>query len=460
MTSIVPFSDGNAARTSQRYHELSFTWKETKKAGLVSARSIFDQGSLAAQEMVRKNNRGGAPPEQWEMGRAITVALTRPYVQSGEVVMNAGLMKKVDPNIDRIEKSLHPAAEVAIAAAGAAWQDTHTFKETGNAYSVEAAIEQIKDDNARIHDDEEAGLTHHKPAPAWLRVFGAVSPFLELVALLAWLTWLWNVDWLRPLQNPLRWATAAVLVIVLTVAVAFTAKSAGMAHNHGRQEAHDGNRHAAERHFLLRNWMLVPSLVLGAIVSGTIVARGIQALDRPTGYEVTLVVLVSLVAGFALPGLAYAAKATHGSLYSRRRADLEEWGHEVEEKQTTDMEVADSLLGESARIEQNLVSEALPKVAEDAITEVYGAVQPYEWAYIQIGVDNITLPARPSVRGFDDDGKPYIVQSITCGLDNAPALDLQPIKDRMNRIDVLHRERLEREEALKRIKPIRFMPTI
>jgi hypothetical protein len=443
---LIPSAGGSAARRPHRHNELAFTQKEALSAGLVNSKIVFDQGGLAAYEMIRQNGRTDTPPERWVMGKAVTVALARPYVRAGEAVMNAGLAKEVDPRLDRIE-NLQQAAKAAIDAANGD-KGTYTFKETDTAYDVSSAPEQIADDDAVIRGDQAAGLTHHEPASPLLRGFGAVAPFLESGPLLMGLTVLWNVNWLNPLQNPMRWATAFVLVIVLTVAMAVTTKRAGTSHNHARQEAADGNRRAAQRHYQQRNWLLGVSAALGAIVAAAIVARGVQMLDQPTVWDVAFVILVSLVVGFALPGLAYLAKAVDGSLYSRRRGELVTWLDQVEEERRTSTEVAAAMLDESARVEQTVVLESLPQVARAIEAAVHGAVQPYEWAYIQIGVDNIALPPRPSVTGVDEDGKPCIVQSITCGLEHAPALDLQPIKDRWERITRLHGQRRELSEEL------------
>lgn len=103
---------------SRHRHEPAFTWKEAHSAGLVNSRTVYDQGSLAAREMIRQNDRSDIPPERWTMGKAMTIALARPYVQQAETVMNAGLAKEVDPRLDRVE-NLQQGTRAAIDAANA-----------------------------------------------------------------------------------------------------------------------------------------------------------------------------------------------------------------------------------------------------------------------------------------------------------------------------------------------------
>lgn len=308
-------------------------------------------------------------------------------------------------------------------------------------------------------DDEASGLTHHRPAPTWLRVAGAISPFAESIGLLVWLTWLWNVDVARPFDNLLVWVLTAILVLALTIAIAFTAKSAGTAHNHAHQEEADGHRRPAAAHYRQRNVMLAVSGALGLLIGATMVVRGVQSLDQPAGYEVAIITVLSLVAGFALPGLTYAAKATDGSLYSRRRSALTGWLGQIEEERRTNLDAAGSLLDESAKVEQTVVLESLPRVARATEATVHAAVLPYEWAYVQVGVEDIALPPRPSVTGTDERGKACIMQSITCGLPHAPALDLQPFQDRWERIKALHEQRDELGAELEGAKAQMFPGT-
>jgi len=434
---------------------LSYTWKLAKRAGLVT-KTVFIQGTTAAAQMIRFNAGKGLTPDQYTMSQDSVVALARTYVQSGDDVQKNGLEKTVDPALDTVE-GLQSGAKTAIDAANAD-KGTHTVKETGAAYSPAEAYAQVGEDMNVIHGDLASGLTHHKRTPTWLRIAGEVSPFLEIVGLLSWLTRLWNADVLHPTGGGglIVWVLTLVLVVLSAVAVAFAAKAGGVAHNRAREARAEGNMHAAEPLFTKRNWMLAVCGVLGAIISTTLIIRGLQSLDNPRWYEIAAIVALCLVAGFAMPGLAYAAKATDGSLHSRRADELQAWGAQVAETQTQNEEAAQGLLAQATDLDSTVVHTSLPKVAEDTVAEVYTAVQPYEWAYVQVGATNIELPACPSITAIDPDGKPYIVQSITCGLPGAPALDLQPIKTRMGRIEVLRDQRETLYQELAAIVPVEF----
>jgi len=452
-TTLVPIPEEPADRNAHRHQWLAYTWNMAKKAGLVN-QMVFIQGTAAASQMIRDNTGSGLTPDQYTMGQPIVVGLSQPYVDSAAEIMTQGLDKTVGPQLDTIE-AVQFGTRTAIDAANAD-HGTVQFKETGATYGPEEAIAQVADDQNTIDGDHAAGLKHHERAPAWLRVVGAVAPYAEIIGLLTLLTFLFNVDILHPGTNLLAWVLTAVLVLVCAVTVAFAAHTGGVAHNQAREATGEQNEHAAEPLRVKRNLMIGLCAFLGAIVSATLIIRGLESLDQPSWYEVATIIALCVVAGFALPGLAYACHALDGSLLSRRVDALSAWLSKIKEEQTQNIEAAQGLIGQAVATDTTVSYDALPKVVDDTVSEVYAAVKPYEWAFVQVGASNIELPARPSVIEVDEDGHQDLVQSVSCGLTGAPALDIQPIKTSQTRLEVLRDQRSALISDLGDIKPIEF----
>jgi hypothetical protein len=426
-----------------------------KKADLVT-KTVFDQGTAAAAQMIRSNAGKGLTADQFVMSKDAIVTITRPYVASGEDVMNKGLEETVNPALIDIEK-LHAEVKNAIAAANDD-KGTHTCEETGFTYGIKAAYDQVAGDQAVIKGDEDAGLTHHVRVSHWLDVAGEVLPFLEIVGLLAWLTFLWNVNILHPTAGGglLVWVLTVVLVLLVAIAVAFAAKTAGVAHNQAREARVEGKMSAAEPLFNKRNWMLGLCAFLGVVLSATLIIRGLQALEDPAWYTSATIIAVSLIAGFAMPGLAYAAKAMDGSLHSRRADELTAWGTEVARVQVENKQKAQSLVSQAKDLDAIVVNISLPRVIADTVSEVCQAIRPYEWGYIQVGASGISLPAYPEITATNDKGQVHLVKSFSCGLDGAPSLDTGPARTAMGHVVTLRHQREDLERDIDSIELVKF----
>ena len=440
------------AKSSRRILSMTFTWKMAKRAFSIS-KSVFDMGTAAAKEMARAN--AGRAMETWTMPRQVVAGLTQQYVSNGEDVMKKGLLD-VDNSLDEVAEEISRVKESHAEATSD--PGTYIHEETGDTYTVTTAWEQIREDSEFIKVDREGGIKVHQHLAQWVIALGHILPYVEVVGLLAWFTWLWHVDILRPFTNLLVWILTAVLVLVFTFAVAFLSKRAGWYHNHAREERSSGNPHEAEKLYFYRNGLLGIAAGLGLVLFSTLAVRGVDALsgDDKTVSNILIITSLCLVVGFAMPGFAYAGQAFNGSVRSRRLASLSAWGNDMSEQQADAIDIAKSSLDACEEIIGTLISATLPRVCEETVTEVYSAVRCYHFAFIQIGSSNIQLPSKPGIFQEDSNGVKRLVSEIALEVDGASALSMQPVTDRLNRLATYEAQLVSLGRQLEQVKKLPF----
>ena len=179
-------------------------------------------------------------------------------------------------------------------------------------------------------------------------------------------------------------------------------------------------------------------VVCGAIVGG-LVERALAVTDDSLPESMlALIIALCIIAGLAMPAIAFLAKAWDGSSHSRENDDLIE---ELEDGWAEDQGLrtearALNIACEQGELHINTeVAPAIYRIADEVAEE---ARRAYAWLRVQIGGLPSAPPARPQEDDRDDDG---IRRSIPTGIPGAEPIRLDPLVDRGLRLKELQRRR-------------------
>lgn len=273
------------------------------------------------------------------------------------------ILARIRMCLDRVEATLRHAATPP---------EAYLSSESGEALADKVAKAKVDHNQAGIAGRQAAGSSIDVAAPTWLLVAGKLAPFVESLGILVYITFLWNVDWLRPWEDLLSFITAVVLVTFMPLLQKHFAEAAGRAHNEYRLNLQSGLDDAASAGRLRRDWHLGAALLIASIVTATIVIRGLIALDAPLWYESAIVSLLAGAVGLGTAVLAYAAVALNGTRYSRENAELLVQGDTHAAEWEADIGEAEEGLEQASNDERELIESAFPKVLETVRTQFEG----------------------------------------------------------------------------------------
>jgi hypothetical protein len=375
------------------------------------------------------------PRSRWEPPDVVGNKISEPYVQEGEEVLRRRLEQEVDAELDTIE-TLKDEAKAQIEAMEKFPNDIGTT-ETNIRYGGTDAVRHVETLADKIESDRSAGDRHHDRAPTALAFIAKWAPWAEALGFFVFAAFFLDVPVLTPWVDWMGWTFAVVLVVGICLILAWSVHYAAVAHNHMREAAAEGQKHAAERS--RRNRLIFGAIVVvaaGGITFG-MVERGLRSLAG-AGPVVTFVMIgLAVITGLLLPVLTFWGKAFDGSKVSREHdamvADLDEdfleYGELREQVELNETAIAE--------IDQAILTRRLPDIREEVQATVNGARVPYGFLRLQIG-----LPAQPAPPGessieVGDNGP---VGHISNGIPGADAVSMRPIFDRLAHLQALRDE--------------------
>lgn len=378
-----------------------------------------------------------------EPTHVVTNKLVARYQPAVLKQLEADARRQIDPVLAKIDDRCH-----TITANGQELEQRDpklTSPETGIQYSEAEAVDQVHALDAKIAADEDHGLRHHRRVARWLRWIGKFIPYVEAIGMILFAASALNVDFFDPLENPLGWSVAVVIVgVVLFAQPRFVEKSA-TAFNHRREAIADHQSAAAEAATKSMTVNIVLTAVFASFVTGGLVERFLAVNFTTDPIVITLMVGLCLLAGIGMPLLAWYSIAFDGSRHSRERdhlaAELDR-GLEVD----TGLRAGAALLYEQNQADAvTLAEHTVPSILRSTDLILDKARSAYAFLRIQLGglpdnppYTNPNLPTR----------NPWILDT---GIPGASTINGTPIADRSKRLTALlasQREAMQRINSL------------
>src|SRR5262245_42390466 len=374
--------DGGSKDLMGRIPPPMFTKKEAVKSGLCTKRTYKEVLPFHGVT-VRHHIARGTPREQWEPMDIVGNKLSEPYVVSADRHLRDSLVRDVDADMNTYQ-ALYNGAEANLHALTKMPGAVSTI-ETNKTYSGKDAVIRHNDLTERVERDRQDGYSYHDRAPRWLKAIGRFAPWGEGIGTLTFLTYYLNVPILAPLQDPMGWTFAVVLVLYVIVGQTWLVDHAARAHNHFREEYAKGNRHQAEASRRHRGWYsLLAGIVALGITSGLIL-RGLASIGNVSLSVSAVMVLLALTTGLLMPTLLFLSKALDGSKVSRERdalavdldRDLDRF-----ENLRSQFEVN---LSAAQEIDHRLTEQTVPEILAETQKRASEARIPYQFLRLQIG---------------------------------------------------------------------------
>lgn len=250
--------------------------------------------------------------------------------------------------------------------------EPYISSESGGSFSDQKAKDKVDHNQAGTNARKAAGFTIDVRVPNWLRIAGVLSPWAESFGILVYVTFLWNVNWLRPWDDFMSFITALILVVFMPLLQKYCAEQAGHAHNSCRLNKQEGLDIPAHADEVNRNWYLAGAIFIATVVTAAIVVRGLIALDVPNWWEPIIITLLAAVVGYGTAILAYAAVALDGTRYSRENDELTAQGEAFDADWEAEVEIAEMGLEKAENNERHLIDGSFPKVLESVRTQFEG----------------------------------------------------------------------------------------
>lgn len=199
-----------------------------------------------------------------------------------------------------------------------------TSPETGIQYTEQQATDRVHELDEAITGDENDGKRHHRRLTAWVRYLARFLPYAEAIGLALFAATTLNVNFFDPLDNPMGWTLAVVLVGVILIAQPRFVNRSAHAYNHYRESIADRQPFPAEEAGK-KAW------ISGAIAAGfatfvtaALIERFLAVNAITEGIVIALMIALCILAGYGMPTVAWVAIAWDGSRKSRERDHLAE----------------------------------------------------------------------------------------------------------------------------------------
>jgi hypothetical protein len=426
--------DGDDSREERP--QPTYTWSQAQQ-GHLTTHKIFRLIDQIWIMVVNYHRQVRTPRHQWEPTEAACHLLCAHYDQEATERLEQVCADDLDPAIRNVEGM---GTEIETLFRDLIDRDPKlTSSETGLVYTEVDAVTQVERSQTKINADVRRGRSHHKRVPTWVRVLGKIMPYGEGLGLVVLLTFWLNVEWTRPLVDPLTWTLALVVVLATLLFIPRVVERAAEGWNKRREAIAENQadaRRAATRRLLSNGGIaLVVSL---AIVTG-LIERALAVIDNTIPQSMlVLIMALCIIAGLAMPAVSFIAIAWDGSSYSRENDDLID---QLDAGQAEDQDLrskARSLDDACSQEETRINTEVAPAILRVAIDIANEAWRAYVWLRVQIG----GLPSAPPRRP-EQDLTADQPTSIETGIPAAEPIRLEPLVSRGLRIEELRRRRGE-----------------
>jgi hypothetical protein len=434
------------ANQADRPPQQTYSWSQAKQADLTTHKIYM----LVAQmwiAVVDYHRRARTPRDQWEPTAGDGHLLGAHYNREAAEQVEKACTEELDPPIKKIE-DMGTGIETTVRALTDR-DPKLTSSETGLVYTEPEAVTQVERNQAKIDADVKRGQPHHKRVPAWVRVLGKIMPYGEALGLIVLLTFFLNVEWTRPWADPLTWTLSVVVVLATLLFTPRMVERAAEGWNKRREAIAENQaeaKQAATRKLLING--AIATVVSIAIVGG-LVERALAVIDNSLPESMlVLIIALCIIAGLAMPAVAFIAIAWDGSSFSRENDDLVE---QLNDGLAQDQELRDEAhsLDEACGQEQLRVNtDVAPAIQRLAIEVVEEARRAYAWLRVQIGGLPSAPPARP-----EQDLAGGQATSIDTGIPGAEPIRLEPLVSRGLRMEELARKRRELMTKLDEMPP-------
>jgi hypothetical protein len=412
----------------------TFSWSQANQAHLTTHK-IFMLVSQLWIAVVDYHRRAGTARGQWEPTQGAGHLLGAHYNHEAAEQVEKACAEELDPVIEKVEDM---GTEIETTVRSVTDRDPKlTSSETGLVYTEPEAVTQVERNQAKINADLERGHTHHKRVPAWVRVLGKIMPYGEALGLVVLLTFFLNVEWTRPWADPLTWTLSVVVVLATLLFTPRMVERAAEGWNKRREAIAENQAEAtqaATRKLLING--AIATVVSMAVVGG-LVERALAVIDNSLPESMlALIIALCIIAGLAMPAVAFIAIAWDGSSLSRENDDLVE---QLNDGLAEDQELRDQArsLDEACGQQQLRVNtEVAPAIQRIAIEVVEEARRAYAWLRVQIGGLPSAPPARPQQNLAGGQAT-----SIETGIPGAEPIGLEPLVNRGLRMQELARKR-------------------
>lgn len=412
-----------------------YTKREAVKAGLCT-KDMFDRVAPYVDQTFHYYAGSGTPRAQWTPRPVSRQGLANPHIREAEGVLDDRLAKEVDPRLDALDQQVE-AIKLLLDERREYPSDVSTVESEKRLSAADATALHGRHGD-KVDRDRAEGAHHHNRPPGWVRRAGQWAPFGEAAGLMTFGSYVMNVDWLRPWDDPLGFTFALVIVLVLTGLQAWTVHHAATAHNQMREAEFEGQNHVAEDRRRARNLYGAAAGVLALGITGAMVERGLTAASGLEPADTVLIVVLALLTGLGLPVLAFFATAFDGSKVSREMHGLAE-DLDADRQDVADLDASiEEEFTSAETVVAALVEDTLPSITQEVQRTAEAARDDLLFLHLQIGVD-ATIPPAEGVS--IDQTEDRLVGRISSGVPGADEVNLEPTWDRMARLHQT-RERL------------------
>lgn len=414
-------------------HQATFTRKEAIKSNMCDKRT-YDETAPFVPVCVQMHQAAGTPSREWEPPEIVGHKVSEKWVIAAANGLDSALKKRIDGRIDAM--GLHLDTALVTVSFLEKFPSKVTTVETSNTLTGQDAVALHNQHSNDIDEDLANGLTHHRRTPRWLKFFGRWSPWVEVVAFFAFITYYLNVNLLNPFVDPVAWGTAVIIVLMVIFGQRVFVHQAAREHNNAREQKAEGNRHAGEASRHRRNGYLAVTAVIAIGITGGMILRAVANLGTVASIITLLMIVLAALTGLLMPAIAYVAEALDGSTKSRERDGLADDEDTDLAEHDGGMDRLMSYLEGFDEMDHQVTDKVVPEIMLSAQACLNPARVAYSWLRIQIG----GLPQKPPERGrptlaTTESGS--LTGTLSTGIPGADALDLQSVRDRGQRIQEL-----------------------
>lgn len=426
--------NGDAPQHSRRPRS-RYTKKEALDAGLVDDKAQYDRVEPWVEMTIDQYHGSDVPRSGWIPRPPVPTGLCKPFIQSGESVLRDGLETAVDPALDEIAENNETVKDDLDQLAK--FPSDIATPEGNKRYGGHDAVAHVEELTDRIEDDRAYGQRHHDRVPKALRLIAKWAPWAEAFGFFVFAAYFLNVPILQPWLDWMGWTFAVVLVVGICLILAWSIHHSAEAHNHAREQKAERQSHEAEKSRRNRLVYGIIAIVAAGGITFGMIERGLTALAGGSLIVTVVMIALAAITGLLLPVLTYWGKALDGSKVSRERdAMVEDLDDDLDDHSDLSAEV-EELFAKSEALDEVVVTDRLPRIRDDVQSEVNGARDDYLFLLVQLGLD-ATLPPPAAMKVEPGVGGP--IGTISTGIPGASAVDMQPVWDRMARLQDLRQE--------------------
>ncbi|MBJ7353931.1 MAG: hypothetical protein JHC98_03825 [Thermoleophilaceae bacterium] len=440
---IYPFPEGpgddengtGAAPRAGRRPRPRYTKSEALRAGLCDDKAQYDRTEPIVEMTIDQYHGTGTPRSKWLPGFIAVVALCKYWILRGEGLLRQQLEALVDPALDEMAVFIETIkANLDLLAK---FPSDISTPEGNKRFGGHDAVKHVTESTERVEDDRANGMRHHDRVPRALRFIAKWAPWAEAFGFFVFAAYFLNVPILQPWLDWMGWTFAVVLVVGICMILAWSIHHAAEAHNHAREQKAERQSHEAEKS--RRNRLIygiIAFVAAGGITFGMI-ERGLTALAGGSLIVTVVMIVLAAITGLLLPVLTYWGKALDGSQVSRERDAMGQDLDDDLDEHTDLLAEIEELITRFEAIDEEIVTDKLPRIRDEVQNEVNGARDDYLFVCVQLSLDTEMPPPEPMKVEPAASGP---IGTISTGIPGASTVDMQPVFDRMSRLHGLREE--------------------